>query len=306
MASLLKYKGVPQAQRMLIYGAPKTGKTVLAGSLAKYYNVLWLDLERGYSSLLGTDLIPEARLQLADADLERIEYIGIPDTPASPVACATLLKMVESKKGWICNTHGTWCCPLCAKQKDEFFQIDLNQMTPDKWVIVIDSGTQFGQSALSQICNRSGIKVEEGGHTTFEVWGAQGAYIAKLFGMFQNMNVNIVVLAHEIEVEMPDKTKRLAASMGTRNVASNFGKYFDHVIRLARAAGKHKVYSLTTSVGNFECGNRWSLDLSKPDVELKDFFQQKQAAKGVDRPATPALTPKPVSPALAALQKKST
>ena len=41
-----------KAKRVLIYGESMTGKTTLAGTLAEKYKVIYLDLEKGYESLL--------------------------------------------------------------------------------------------------------------------------------------------------------------------------------------------------------------------------------------------------------------
>jgi phosphoenolpyruvate-protein kinase (PTS system EI component) len=39
--------------RIIIYGAPKTGKSQLAGKLAEYYNIIWVDMENGHEVLFN-------------------------------------------------------------------------------------------------------------------------------------------------------------------------------------------------------------------------------------------------------------
>ena len=38
--------------RVLIFGSPKSGKTQLAGGLAKKFKLIWFDLESGINTLL--------------------------------------------------------------------------------------------------------------------------------------------------------------------------------------------------------------------------------------------------------------
>lgn len=283
MARLLKYKGQPSAQRVMVFGPPKSGKTSLLALLAAQYKILLLDLERGKETLMAA---------CSDSELDNIEYINIPDSPTNPIADSTLLDMWESRKGWICEQHGVWKCPLCTKLASEFFQINLDELTPENgWIICIDSGTQFGQSAFHYICNKNKVSLEDGDKASFLIWGVQGAHIEKLFGMIQAGKNHVLLIAHEIEVEMPDKSKKLVASMGTKRVASNFGKYFDHVIRLSKQAGKHKQMSLTSAI-NAETGSRWGLDINDPRVSILDFFVKPDWA--VDQKATTGsgVTPK--------------
>ena len=59
-----------KTHRCLIYGGPKTGKTLLAGKLAEHYKLIWIDLENGHDTLF----------QLPQEWKERIEIISLPDT----------------------------------------------------------------------------------------------------------------------------------------------------------------------------------------------------------------------------------
>jgi len=277
MATLLKYKqeNLPlTTRRLLIYGAPKTGKTALIGQLASKYKLLWLDTESGVDTLMAT---------CSDAELGNVEYIGIKDLPSSPKADETLLRMFESKTtGYICKEHSTWNCPLCLKDKANFFPINMNELTPaNGWIIVIDSGTQFGLSAFNHICNQNNITLADGDKASFAIWGVQGAHIDKLGTLIENGKWDVALTAHEVEVEMVDKSKRIVASMGTRKVASSFGKYFTDVIRVYKTAAGHKAASLTTDLPNCETGSRWGIDLAAPNTTIHDFFEMPEDKKGV-------------------------
>lgn len=285
MANLLRYKDQPEAQSVLLYGAPFTGKTHMLGELAKEFNVLWIDLDNGKSTLLAS---------LPDDALERIEYIHLKDTPQNPCAVLTLLSMFESTApGWICEKHSAWNCLACRAEKANAFQIDLTKLTPaNNWVIVVDSGTQFAQSGLMYVCQKKNISFEDGDKASFTIWNMQGMYINKLFSMIQQGNNHVAVTAHEFEVQMPDKTKKIVASIGTRAVATNFGKYFDNMIRLAKIGTKHEAYSLTTDAPQCETGSRFEVDIRKPDTTICDFFKlpaNVTAGGKVTNVASPAL-----------------
>lgn len=299
MANLLRYKDIEKAQRVLLYGAPKAGKTTMAGELASKYRLLWLDLEDGVDTLFGS---------LNDTQLENVEYIRIPDSPSNPVAVDTLLKMFDSKiAGYICEDHGNWNCIQCAKKKDEFFQIDLNKLTPEEgWIIVIDSGTQYGQSAYHNVCNNSNISLTDGDKASFMIWGVQGAAIEKLFGLIQAGNNHVLLTAHEMEVEYPDKSKKLVASMGTKKVASSFGKYFNHIIRCSRQSMAHKQVSTTTAQVNVESGSRWGLDITEDGITILDFFKlpEHKQGKSLTTPKLGAATGDSMAKLKAKLAKK--
>jgi hypothetical protein len=298
MRSLLKYKATSsKAEHVLIYGAPKVGKTRKMGELAKKFNLLWIDLENGVSTLMDS---------CTDEQLDKIEYIRIPDSTINPIACETLLKMFESTTpGYICTDHGVWCCDLCAKQKDTFFKINLKELTPaNNWVIVIDSGTQFALSSFHKVCNKNNISLESGEKTSFTIWGMQGVYIDKLFSMMQISNNHVIVSGHEIEVDMPDKSKKIAPSIGTRKVAANFGKYFDHVIRATKDAGGYKLSCDPIKSFSCEVGSRWSLNAQTADIA--DFFIKPAKVESTNAPvaATPLQAGNPMNAALARLKKR--
>lgn len=282
MPSLLTLKDTAKAQRVLCYGAPKSGKTCQVGELAKKFKVLYLDLEDSVDSLF---------LVCSDEQLANIEYIRVADTPSDPKAVTTVTRLAEQRKGYICETHSDWNCPMCRSIKDQFFQIDLDNMPPDEWIVVIDSGTQFALSALFHTCKANNVDFADADDkATYAMWRAQGAYLDKLFSTFQTLNVNLYVTAHEIEVTMPDKSKKLAPSMGTRNYAASVGKYFGHVIRLTRSSAGHKGSSMTVTTGA-EAGSRWGIDYNT--ASMLDFFIRPTDLPRLDlqaasRPVVPA------------------
>lgn len=303
MARLIQYVNEADPQRVLLLGGPKTGKTALASVLAARFKVLMLDLENGKSVMLN-HCTPE--------QLSNIEYVKIPDTYNNPCAVKTLLSLFvdnANKVNYICNQHGSLNCPLCRAKKDDpdaCVTVDLREWTADKdAVILIDSATQFAISALHNLCNVNGIKRENAttdDKVSYTLWDGQGATLDKLFSTLQNGPWHICCTAHEMEVEMPDKTKKLVAAVGTRKYAANFGKYFDSVIRVAKRNKKHVIESLTSSSLNADTGGRRSIDLAKAGNSLIDYFvpasEVRDKMEKLDISKVPSQlpkTPKPVT-----------
>lgn len=284
--SLLNYKETVGIlpQRVLIYGLPKTGKTLAIGQLAAKWKLLWLDLESGASVLMNN---------LPDSYLENITYIKIQDDSFEPNAATTLLYMWEQGRkgaGYICKDHCKWKCAMCSKKKDEFFSIDLRELTPENgWIIVVDSGTQYGLSAFNHVCNDNNISLEDGEKASFTIYSAQGAYINKLFSMIQSGANHAVISSHEQELEMADKSKKLASTVGTTKLSANFGKYFDTIVRATKLMGVHKLQSSTAEKGNIDVGSRCNIDLSKAGTSMLDLFEPANAV--VPAPTATKLLP---------------
>ena len=268
MANLLSRKSIPTAKRLMVFGGPTTGKTTLVGAIAKKYKVLWLDLDQGIDTLYQS---------LTDTELERIEYIRVADTMANPIACDTLTKMfVTGGKGYICEDHSAWNCPKCRAKASEFFVIDMAELTlANDWVIVVDSGTHFSESCIHRVLDNSSIDITLAGKNdkaTFAVYMAQGAMLHKLLTSIQNGVNSVVMTAHELEVEMPDKSKKLVPSMGTTKFARTINSYFSSVIRTSQVNGGFKVESLAGCSRAADVGGSPNLDLNDTKVTICDFL----------------------------------
>lgn len=239
---------IPSAtRRILVYGAPKTGKTVLVGQLASHFNLLWLDLENGANSLVAN--VPAAFHK-------NIELIQIPDTREFPIAIETCLKVFTGSKGTICQKHGKWNCPLCSKIPEQLTAVELATL-PKNSVVVIDSATQLTNSCMSFICKGKGDDYKP----DWEDWRKMGAVLDRVFSQIQQADYNVVVISHETMEEMQDGKKKIVPVCGSSNFSKTFAKYFDTVVYCEISNKKHKFASATTYAMNITTGDRNNISI---------------------------------------------
>ena len=247
-------------QRVIVYGPPKSGKTELVSKLAMKYNLLWVDLERGFTPLF----------KLPQEAQERVRVVAIPDTKDDPIAIRTLLKMVTGEAGSICEKHGEWKCAVCGRNPEAAVEhVQLRGMGADT-ILVIDSLTQLVDSALNHV---RGPKMADTARSEWDHWLAQGALISKVLGNLQQLGINVVVISHDVEVEQEDGSIMLVPASGTRNASRNTGRFFDHVLYLRVQNMKHKVGSATTYLNKILTGSRLDIEIeSMEEATLLPFF----------------------------------
>lgn len=251
-------------KKVMLFGAPKTGKTRRAGQLGRYKKLIWIDIERGFSTLF----------QLPDDIQANIELIHIPDTPSVPMGIETILKLIKGVKVVICEEHGKVTCPLCTPAGKPATTLELNSLDGDSCVVV-DSATQLKQSALAHIT--------KGKPDTYKLerddWGALGKLMDTFYSYVQSAAFNVIVISHEDEVDMVDGTKKLVPVGGSSNFSRNVAKYFDEVIYCRVQNGKHIMASSTASDHKILTGSRSDLDLGKmPDANLMVLWDSTKAA----------------------------
>ena len=247
----LSEKEVETTHRALVFGSPKSGKTELAGALSKKFNLLWFDLEKGYSTLL----------KLPKEQQEKIEIISIPDTKVFPIAVETMLKVITGAAVEICEVHGKVSCQLCKKDSLPTTRVCLNELT-NEWIVVVDSLTQLANSAMNHLTKTQDdlYKPEWGDYRN------QGQLMDKFLSQIQQSKFNIVCITHEIETEMEDGKKKLVPVAGTTNFSRNTAKYFDHVVYCEVKNKKHAFGSGTTYSGSVLTGSRTDVELEKDTV----------------------------------------
>ncbi len=311
----LSTKKASQTHRIIIYGAPKTGKSLLAAKLSEFYNLIWFDLENGHETLF----------QLPEKWQERIELIEIPDTRSYPIAIETCLKAVKVPVS-ICEEHGKVSCMVCKKEvtrlcnttpqeqhqdvhEDHFTDVDLAHLPSDS-IVVFDSLTQLTNSAISHITKSQPDDYK----LNYDDW----AHLGKLLDIFcshiQQAGYNVIVISHETEAETEGKKRTLVPVAGTRNFSRNVAKYFDHVIYAERKNKKHIFASSTTYSNTILTGSRTDTSLeSWEEGSLLPIFKPEALINRKSTMAKPQKSTKAIGGAkvntaeiLARLKKKHT
>lgn len=254
--------------RVLLFGAPKSGKTQLAATLSAKYKVIWFDLENGYGTLL----------KLPAAQQANIELISIPDSKTFPIAVETMLKVIAGNPVEICEEHGKVMCPICKKDNKPTTAVNLRELTND-YVVVIDSLTQFTNSAIAFITKNQPDDYK----MQFDDWGSLRAVVEKFLSQVQQAKYNIVCISHEEEVEMEDGRKKIVPVCGSSKSSRNTAKYFDHVVYCEVKNKKHISASSTTFANNVVTGSRTDFVMEQAvEPTLLDLF-----ASHIQKPATP-------------------
>jgi len=279
----LSQRTASKSRRILLFGPPKSGKTWLAGQLAKEFKLLWFDLESGVDTLL----------RLPEEQKENVEVISLPDTRSYPIAIETMLKVIKGAPVEICEEHGKVGCAICKKAGASFNQVALNSLGLDT-IVVVDSLTQLTNSALSHITRNQ----SEDYKLEFDDWGSLGKLMDIFLSHVQNAPFHIVCITHENEVEMVDGKEKIVPTAGSRNFSRNVAKYFDEVYYLQVKNGKHVVGSSTTYANNILTGSRGGHVLeSDAEPSLIPVF------KGEVKLAAPLHQETPATKALSALER---
>ena len=246
----LNTKHSSQTHRVLVYGAPKSGKTQLAGDLAEHFNLIWIDMENGHETLF----------KLPESWQERIELIDLKDSPDYPIAIETVLKLIKGKPVDICEDHGKVGCMLCKKEGKPFTHVDLNSLGSDT-IVVFDSATQLTTSAINNITKNEPddykMKTDD--------WGNLSKLIEIFLATIQQARYNCVVISHEIEAETEGKKRTLVPVAGSRNSSRNSAKAFDHVVYAERKNKKHIFASSTQYATNILTGSRTDVNMEAGD-----------------------------------------
>lgn len=264
-----------RTHRVILFGAPKTGKTELAGRLSEHFNLIWFDMENGHETLFKFPI----------AWQERIELIRLRDTPTYPIAIETVLKVIKKKPVAICESHGKVDCAICNKAKAEFIDIDLGTV-PNDTIVVFDSLTQLTTSAINNICK----KEKDDYKMKTDDWGNLAKLIEIFLCTIQDAGYNILVISHEIEAETEGKKKTLVPVGGSRNSSRNVAKAFDHVIYCERKNRKHAFSSSTTNTTTVLTGSRTDVEIETMEIPslLAIFKPELYTGKALEKKATPA------------------
>ena len=237
------------ARKILVYGAPKTGKTDLVGQLASIKKLWWLDFEDGVKTLLHS---PRMKKEW----LDNIELFRIPDTQVHPAAIEGVLRIIKGNANAICHAHGIVSCVRCKSLGEQGAStINLSTFgTGD--VLVLDSVSQLAASAMNYIQRDVIMKDNYDVKPDWDDYAKQGRVMDRIFSILQQAPFNVVCISHETLVEQEDGRKKLVPIGGTSQFSKTFAKYFDDVVYCEIVNKKHKAASSTTYSNSIVLGSR--------------------------------------------------
>lgn len=259
---------VAQPRKILIYGAPKTGKTELYGALAAAKKLHVFDNEQSTKTFFKES-------SPAFKHLNNIEIFPIADTQTFPVAIGTTLHATKNVAFSLCDAHGVKDCPICKKAGASFSVYDPTKFGPDD-VVVIDSVSQLAQSAMYHIL-RNWISKDDYEHKAdWDDWAAQGRMMDRFGSWIQSAPFSIVCVSHETLVEMEDGTKKIVPIGGTSNFSKTFAKYFDDVVYCEIVNGRYRATCSAEDKTRVVLGSRSGRKLTganKEQLSLLELFK---------------------------------
>lgn len=269
-------------QSVLLFGPPKSGKTLLAGKLAQYYKLLYFDLENGYTTLT----------QLPEEWQQNVEVISIPDTATFPIAIETMMKVLKGGACQICEKHGKVSCALCKQKNLPTVSVNLSELDHDT-IVVIDSLSQLSNSAIANVLGDKDIEYK----FEFDDWRRLGSLLHFCLSHVQAAKYHCICITHESEVKMEDGKDKLVPTAGTGNFSRNTAKYFGHVVYVEVKNKSHRAASSTTFATNILTGSRTNVALETGELDLLRIFKPEMfpaleapVAKGTVTPGTTAVS----------------
>lgn len=273
MANLKELNVDNTPQRVLLYSAPKCGKSVASGMLAKHFKVIFIDLENALSALVNN---------IPDEFKSNIEYIKLNDSQDNPVATNLLPKILKGGKVRFCTRHSKEVCVECRRDATATYEeVELGKLGTET-VVVIDSFTQLTDSVIGKVTED--LSVDE--KLQFDHWGEVGRRLAKLCSTIQVAPYHIVATSHEQIVKMPDGKEKLIPTLGSRNSSKSVGRYFDHLIRMEVRNRDFMSYSAQGTQVNALVGSRSNLDLTDATLTLVDCLKGKVGKKQTNAPSS--------------------
>lgn len=283
---------------ILLYGPPKTGKTKLVGTAAKIQEIeriFWFDIENGVETLLHMGLTPE--------EMEKIVVFKIPDTRDNPVALETILKGFTAKKPVrICDAHGKIDCQGCAKKGEAFQEFFLPTLT-NRDLVVVDSGSQLGDSALGAAMLGKDSMVKP----TWDEYFLVGKWLGDILSVIQAAkHTNFVVITHEIAMEDESGKDKIYPLMGTKPFSMKAAKYFGTVVYVHKKMNKHVAGSSSLYRNDLLTGSRVNAAIEKnSEPDMRTILIDGGIIRAGDTPSvSPPPAPAPVSAVSGLLARK--
>jgi AAA domain len=261
----------PQTHRIIIYGAPGSGKTYSIGGLAETHTLHYLSLENGHKTLLNPECVKlEAR--------KNVNIYKMLDSPETPIAAASLDYLFLKGNANLCDYHGRHDCSLCKKDNPSGFSvIDFSKFTA-KDILVIDSLTQWVESISHRLTPNANSDAKK----EFEYYRLLGLHLSRSLGRIQLLDhFSIIIISHEGEVtsagvvDSEDAPQKIGPAGGTRSFARNNSRYFDGAYYCTVMNKSHRMQSSSMASTTVLSKDRSNFDTSKykdPREALKALF----------------------------------
>jgi ethanolamine utilization protein EutP (predicted NTPase) len=230
---LTKYENTLATLRVLLVGMSGSGKTTLAATLAKKYNIIWIDIENAVDTLA----------KLPDEWKARIRLVKIPDSAAVPMAAQTVQKLFKEKKGKICDKHGVINCPLCVRDNLSFEVVDFTTLDPKTDVVVLDGITQLGYSFMSHLTKTQAIDYKP----LLDDWGGLRKNCEYFASNVQATEFNLICTALPQDVQMEDGKTKLVPQFGSQGMSQAIGAKFSAIVYCDTRNKKHVAFSASTA-----------------------------------------------------------
>lgn len=250
---------------VLMYGPPKTGKTRLAGTSIKipeFNRIFWFDGENGSETLLN--------MGLTEAEMDKVTLFRIRDTRDNPIFIETILKALSAKRtSLICDKHGKVDCPVCKSEGLSSTPFSLAELTHND-IIIIDSGSQLSDSALSAACLGKPDMYKPG----WDEYGVQGKWLGDILSVMQQAtHTNFLMITHEIALEDDDGKDKFFPLMGTKAFSMKVAKYFGTVVYVQKKMNKHVAGSSSLYQHNLMTGSRVNAKIENDkDPDMRTIF----------------------------------
>jgi hypothetical protein len=175
----------------------------------------------------------------------------------------------------ICDLHGKVDCVECQDKTTKQFQGDtfcLMDCTHND-LVVIDSGSQLGDSALNMACAGKPIEYKPG----YEEYGNQSKWLGDILSVMQAAHfTNFVMISHVIPIEEEYngvKRDKFYPLVGTRAFSSKVAKYFGTVVYVEIKLGKHAAGSGSTYKTDAITGSRVNALMEKSQaLDMRAIF----------------------------------
>lgn len=258
-----------QPQLAIIYGAPDSGKTTLAAKMSDDYNLVWIDLDRGFQAAINV-IKPER--------LNNVILIQPEDNSMKPNGFRLISKLVD-QDAWhkVCVAHGTLSCIPCTRDKKPIQEINLYSLDT-KTILVIDSLTRLADSALIHASGARSIDTHK--KMEFDHWDSQGLFLRNIFTKAKQLPCHKIFISHEEEVKIDSKEIKIVPIAGTRANSRRISQFADHTIYTRVFNRKHVAYSSSTSLLGIQVGSNNQTELEKGD-DILSLFKPKHITEEV-------------------------